>query len=148
MLFVVLPKKKIKIENWIFREKRSGFYFCPKSPARVLTQSGLQSSHVVQFLRLGPSESLAGWWWVGLSSSRHGVGQCQWLAVDSPPAAATQGELPDAGHGQGEEALPQSHEGGGRGRDVVRVRRDASEMVTDHSLVFYQFCQIKSELNR
>lgn len=44
-------------------------------------------------------------------------------------AAATQGELPDAGHRQGEEALPQSDEGRGRGGDVVRVRRDASEMV-------------------
>lgn len=86
-----------------------------------------------------------GWDW---AAARRGVGQCQWLAVDSPPAAATQGELPDAGHGQGEEALPQSHEGGGRGGDVVRVRRDAPEMVTDHLLVFYQFCQIKSELNR
>lgn len=36
-------------------------------------------------------------------------------------AAATQGELPDAGDGQGEEALPESHEGRGGGGDVVRV---------------------------
>lgn len=44
-------------------------------------------------------------------------------------AAATQGELPDAGHRQGEEALLESDEGRGRGGDVVRVRRDTSEMV-------------------
>lgn len=37
------------------------------------------------------------------------------------PAAVTQGELPDSGYRQGEETLPQSDEGRGRGGDVVRV---------------------------
>lgn len=34
-------------------------------------------------------------------------------------AAVTQGELPDSGYRQGEETLPQSDEGRGRGGDVV-----------------------------
>lgn len=36
-------------------------------------------------------------------------------------AAVAQGELPDSGYRQGEETLPQSDEGRGRGGDVVRV---------------------------
>ena len=47
------------------------------------------------------------------------------------PAAVTQGELPDSGYRQGEETLPQSDEGRGRGGDVVWIWRDAAEMVRD-----------------
>lgn len=46
-------------------------------------------------------------------------------------AAVAQGELPDSGYRQGEETLPQSDEDGGSGGDVVRVRRDAAEMVRE-----------------
>lgn len=49
------------------------------------------------------------------------------------PAAATQGELPDSGDRQGEEALPQGDEGRGRGGDVVRVWRNSTEMVREPS---------------
>lgn len=44
-------------------------------------------------------------------------------------AAVTPGELPAFSHWQGEETLPQSDEGRGRGGDVVRVRGDAAQMV-------------------
>lgn len=46
-------------------------------------------------------------------------------------AAVTQSELPDSGHRQGEKALPQSDESRGCGGDVVRVRRNATQMVRE-----------------
>lgn len=58
------------------------------------------------------------------------LSQWRW-APCFPVAVVAQGELPDTSHRQGEEALPKSDEGRGCGGDVVRIRRDAAQMVRE-----------------